>query len=54
MLEDDATEKQFGRAKGLPTTFIYGPDGKRAWERTGTVTRQSLEQAISGAAKPKG
>ncbi|MBZ0250033.1 MAG: TlpA family protein disulfide reductase [Burkholderiales bacterium] len=54
VLEDDATEKQFGRAKGLPTTFIYGPDGKRAWERTGTVTRQSLEQAISGAAKPKG
>jgi peroxiredoxin len=54
VLEDDATEKQFGRAKGLPTTFIYGPDGKRAWDRTGTVTRKSLEEAIAAAAKPKG
>lgn len=54
VLEDEATEKQFGRAKGLPTTFIYGPDGKRAWERTGTVTRKSLEEAIAAAGKPKG
>ena len=54
VLEDDRTEGQFGRAKGLPTTVIYGPDGRRAWDRTGTVTRRSLEEAIAAASKPKG
>jgi len=54
VLEGDDTEKQFGKVKGLPTTVIYDPAGKRAWERTGTVTRKSLEDAISPAAKPKG
>jgi len=53
VLEDDRTEKQFGKVKGLPTTVIYDPAGRRAWERTGTVTRKSLEEAIA-AAKPKG
>jgi thiol-disulfide isomerase/thioredoxin len=54
VLEDDDTEKLFGRVKGLPTTVIYDPSGRRAWERTGTVTRKSLEEAIASAAKPKG
>lgn len=54
VLEDERTEKQFGRAKGLPTTVIFDPAGRRAWDRTGTVTRKSLEEAIAAAAKPKG
>ena len=54
VLEDDATEKQFGRVKGLPTTVIFDPSGRRAWDRTGTVTKKSLEEAIATAAKPKG
>ncbi len=54
VLEDERTEKQFGRVKGLPTTVIFDPSGRRAWDRTGTVTRKSLEEAIAGAAKPKG
>lgn len=53
VLEDEGTEKQFGKVKGLPTTVIYDPAGRRAWDRTGTVTRKSLEEAIA-AAKPKG
>lgn len=54
VLEDDDTEKVFGKVKGLPTTVIYDPSGKRAWERTGTVTRKSLEEVIGGAGRPKG
>jgi thiol-disulfide isomerase/thioredoxin len=54
VLEDEGTEKQFGKVKGLPTTVIFDPAGRRAWDRTGTVTRQSLEEAIASAAKPKG
>ncbi len=54
VLEDDGTEKQFGKVKGLPTTIIFDPEGRRAWDRTGTVTRRSLEDAIATPAKPKG
>lgn len=54
VLEDDDTEKVFGKVKGLPTTVIYDPSGKRAWERTGTVTHKSLEDAIASAGAPKG
>lgn len=54
VLEDDGTEKQFGRVKGLPTTVIYDPAGKRAWDRTGPVTRKSLEDAIAALAKAGG
>jgi thiol-disulfide isomerase/thioredoxin len=54
VLEDDDTEKVFGKVKGLPTTMLYDPSGKRAWVRTGTVTRKSLEDAIANAGKPKG
>ena len=52
VLEDAATEKQFGKVKGLPTTIIFDPAGKRAFDRAGTVTRKSLEEATT--ARPKG
>jgi thiol-disulfide isomerase/thioredoxin len=51
VLEDDGTEKQFGKVKGLPTTVIFDPSGKRSFDRAGTVTRKFLEDAT--AAKPK-
>lgn len=54
VLESASTEKQFGKVKGLPTTVIFDPDGRRAWDRTGTVTKKSLEEAIASAAKPGG
>ena len=30
VLEDEGTEKQFGKVKGLPTTVIFDPAGRRA------------------------
>lgn len=47
VLEDEGTEKQFGKVKGLPTTMIFDPAGKRVWNHTGTVTRKSLEDVIA-------
>jgi thiol-disulfide isomerase/thioredoxin len=48
ILGNDASEKVFGRAKGLPTTFVYDPAGKIAFKKTGTVTKQLLERIIRG------
>jgi thiol-disulfide isomerase/thioredoxin len=54
ILGDEMVEKQFGKMKGLPTTVIYDPAGKRAWARTGTVTRKSLEDVLAAPPKAKG
>ncbi len=48
VLGNDATEKFFGKVKGLPKTIIYGPDGKVAFEKTGPVTRQLLARVVAG------
>jgi len=45
VLGDEATEKQFGgKMRGLPTTVIYDPKGKRVYAKLGTVTRKSLAE----------
>lgn len=46
--DDGRVEKPFGKVKGLPTTIVYDPTGKRAYDRTGTVTRKSLEDVTVG------
>jgi thiol-disulfide isomerase/thioredoxin len=48
VLGDDRVEKQFGKVKGLPTTLVFDPAGKRVYDRLGTVTRKSLEQILAG------
>lgn len=48
ILGTDASEKVFGRMKGLPTTIVYDPSGKIAFQKTGTVTKQLLERVIRG------
>ena len=45
VLGDDKTEKQFGgKMKGLPTTVIFDPKGKRVYAKLGTVTEKSLAE----------
>jgi thiol-disulfide isomerase/thioredoxin len=51
VLGDDRVEKQFGKVKGLPTTLVFDPSGKRVYDRTGTVTRKSLEEIVSATPK---
>ncbi len=48
VLGDAASEKFFGRLKGLPTTIIYDPSGKVAYRKTGTVTQEVLNRVIAG------
>jgi thiol-disulfide isomerase/thioredoxin len=48
VLGGDNIEKVFGKIKGMPTTIVYGPDGKRAYEKTGLVTKALLERVIAG------
>jgi hypothetical protein len=43
---DEAVTAQFGKLKGLPTTYLYGPDGALAATRVGPVTRQAVERFI--------
>lgn len=48
VLGNDAAEKFFGKAKGLPKTIVYGPDGKVAFEKTGPVTKELLARIVGG------
>ena len=48
VLGTDASEKAFGKMKGLPTTIVYDPAGKVAYRKTGTVTRELLLRIVSG------
>ncbi|MEP7155065.1 MAG: TlpA disulfide reductase family protein [Betaproteobacteria bacterium] len=48
VLGTDASEKAFGKMKGLPTTIVYDPSGKIAYQKTGTVTRELLLRIVQG------
>jgi thiol-disulfide isomerase/thioredoxin len=48
VLGDDRTEKVFGKIKGMPTTIVYGPDGKVAYSKTGVVTKALLTRVVNG------
>jgi thiol-disulfide isomerase/thioredoxin len=43
VLGDEKIEKQFGKVKGLPTTMVYDPSGKKIYDRLGTVSKKFLE-----------
>jgi thiol-disulfide isomerase/thioredoxin len=47
VLGDDRVEKQFGKVKGLPTTVIFDPTGKRVSTQLGRVTLKSLNESTS-------
>lgn len=48
VLGTEASEKAFGRMKGLPTTIVYDPAGKIVYKKTGTVTRELLLRIVKG------
>ena len=48
ILGNDASTKFFGKVKGLPTTIVYAPDGKVAFEKTGPVTKELLARIVAG------
>ena len=46
VLGDKAIAAQIGRLTGLPTTYLYGPDGKVAAVQVGPVTKEAIERFI--------
>ena len=48
VLGNQATEKFFGKIKGLPKTIVYAPDGKVVFEKTGPVTEELLLRIVNG------
>ncbi len=46
VLGNDTVEKQFGKkVKGLPTTLIFDPAGKKIYDRMGRVTHKFLNES---------
>ena len=48
VLGTEASEKAFGKMKGLPTTIVYDPSGKIVYRKTGTVTKELLTRIVNG------
>ena len=51
VLSDDAVEGQLGHPYALPTTKIYDPQGRVAYERPGRVDRKFLESITKSKAR---
>lgn len=52
VLGDEGSESQLGKVKGLPTTVIFDPAGKRVFDHLGRVTKKSLEESTRAATRP--
>ena len=46
VLGDYTMAKQVGQVRGLPTTYLYNPQGKAVAYNVGAITRASVEQYI--------
>jgi thiol-disulfide isomerase/thioredoxin len=48
VLGDRKAADQVGKVTGLPTTFIYDPQGKLAVRHVGKITREQIEHLLDG------
>jgi thiol-disulfide isomerase/thioredoxin len=48
VLGDRKISQSIGQVDGLPTTFIYDPQGKLAERHVGKITRKQIERLIGG------
>ncbi len=46
VLGNQKIASQIGRISGLPTTYLYSPQGTLAAQNVGALTRQSVERYI--------
>jgi hypothetical protein len=51
VLGDREISQSIGRVDGLPTTFIYDPQGKLASRHVGKITRKQIERLIAVKAR---
>jgi hypothetical protein len=50
VLGTPAIIRQIGPVQGLPTTYLFNPEGKMVAQQVGLITRQAVESYI--ASKP--
>jgi thiol-disulfide isomerase/thioredoxin len=50
VLGDKDVVRQIGPVQGLPTTYLFNPDGKMVAQQVGAVTREMVEQYIASRA----
>ena len=48
VLGDRRISESIGKVDGLPTTFIYDPQGKLAQRHVGKISRKQIERLIGG------
>ena len=48
VLGNEDTAADFGGMTGLPTSFLYAPNGKLIGKHEGPLTKEEVEQAIKG------
>jgi len=48
VLGDQKMARQIGPVEGLPTTYLYNPQGKMVAQNVGAVTRAAIESFIAG------
>jgi len=44
---------QIGPIQGLPTTYLYNPEGKMVAQQVGAITRAAVESYIAKTPRPK-
>lgn len=53
ILGDEQAIAQVGPVKGLPTTYLYNPQGKQVAYNVGLLSREAVESYISGKNKAR-
>jgi len=48
VLGSEDTAGDFGGLEGLPTSFLYSPDGKLVGKHAGPLTQNDIEQTLAG------
>jgi thiol-disulfide isomerase/thioredoxin len=54
ILGDPETASQIGPVEGLPTTYLYNPQGQLVAHQVGAITREDVETFIRGKDKKTG
>ncbi|HYA20302.1 MAG TPA: TlpA disulfide reductase family protein [Burkholderiales bacterium] len=52
VLGDDKIAAQIGKVNGLPTSFIFNPDGKLVMRHIGPLNREKIEQILGFKKQP--
>jgi thiol-disulfide isomerase/thioredoxin len=52
VLGNEKTVRQIGPQQGLPTTYLFSPQGKMVAQQVGPITREAVEKFIASRTAP--